>query len=235
MARPTTMLSVLISLLIALFCVQSVVADEKSELLDTEKKQVSYALGYNVGKNLNTHYKIDKELFDKGYKDSQEGQSLITNDELIKSVKVFQNIVNKAQDEYLQAIILQNRADGDAFLLANREKEGVTTLPSGLQYKVLTEGEGDLPKATDSVTCHYKGTTIDGKEFDSSIKRGQPATFKVGGVIKGWTEALQLMKVGSKWMLYIPSDMAYGDRGAGKNIEPGATLVFEVELLSIAG
>jgi FKBP-type peptidyl-prolyl cis-trans isomerase FklB len=128
-----------------------------------------------------------------------------------------------------------NKKAGDAFLAANKTKEGVVTLPSGLQYKILKEGTGPKPTPADSVVCNYRGTLIDGKEFDSSYKRGQPATFPVGQVIKGWTEALQLMPVGSKWQLFVPADLAYGDRGAGPDIGPGATLIFEVELISIKG
>ena len=126
-----------------------------------------------------------------------------------------------------------NKKTGEAFLAANKGKEGVIALPSGLQYKIEKAGTGPKPTATDSVVCNYRGTLIDGKEFDSSYKRGQPATFPVTGVIKGWTEALQLMPVGSKWQLFIPSDLAYGERGAGADIGPGATLIFEVELMSI--
>jgi FKBP-type peptidyl-prolyl cis-trans isomerase len=126
-----------------------------------------------------------------------------------------------------------NKKEGQEFLIANKTKEGVVTLPSGLQYKILTEGTGPKPTAAESVSCNYRGTLINGKEFDSSYKRGQPATFPVNGVIKGWTEALQLMPVGSKWQLFIPSELAYGERGAGADIGPGSTLIFEVELLSI--
>jgi FKBP-type peptidyl-prolyl cis-trans isomerase len=126
-----------------------------------------------------------------------------------------------------------NKKEGDAFLAANKAKDGVVALPSGLQYKILIPGKGPKPTAGDSVVCNYRGTLIDGKEFDSSYKRGQPATFPVGGVIKGWTEALQLMPVGSKWQLFVPSELAYGDRGTGADIGPNATLIFEVELLSI--
>ena len=124
-----------------------------------------------------------------------------------------------------------NKKEGEAFLAANKGKEGVVTLPSGLQYKILKEGTGPKPTASDTVVCNYRGTLINGTEFDSSYKRGQPATFPVGGVIKGWTEALQLMPVGSKWQLFIPSDLAYGERGAGADIGPESTLIFEVELL----
>ena len=126
-----------------------------------------------------------------------------------------------------------NKKEGEAFLAANKGKDGVVTLPSGLQYKILTAGTGPKPTASDSVVCNYRGTLINGTEFDSSYKRGQPATFPVTGVIKGWTEALQLMPVGSKWQLFIPSDLAYGERGAGADIGPNSTLIFEVELLSI--
>jgi FKBP-type peptidyl-prolyl cis-trans isomerase FklB len=126
-----------------------------------------------------------------------------------------------------------NKKEGDAFLAANKTKEGVVTLPSGLQYKILQEGTGPKPTASDTVVCNYRGTLLNGTEFDSSYKRGQPATFAVGQVIHGWTEALQLMTVGSKWQLFIPPDLAYGPRGAGNDIGPNATLVFEVELVSI--
>ncbi len=133
----------------------------------------------------------------------------------------------------MKAAAETNKKEGEAFLAANKANGGVVVLPSGLQYKVLTQGTGPKPVASDTVVCNYRGTLIDGKEFDSSYKRGQPATFPVSGVIKGWTEALQLMPVGSKWQLFIPPDLAYGDRGASSDIGPGATLIFEVELLSI--
>jgi FKBP-type peptidyl-prolyl cis-trans isomerase FklB len=141
--------------------------------------------------------------------------------------------MRKKQQEKMQEEGSVNKKEGDAFLAANKGKDGVVTLPSGLQYKIIKEGTGPKPTTNDTVMCNYKGTLIDGKEFDSSYKRGQPATFPVGGVIKGWTEALQLMPVGSKWQLFIPSDLAYGDRGAGADIGPGSTLIFEVELMSI--
>jgi FKBP-type peptidyl-prolyl cis-trans isomerase FklB len=133
----------------------------------------------------------------------------------------------------MQKASVANKAEGEAFLAANKTKDGVVTLPSGLQYKILTAGTGPKPAATDSVVCNYKGTLINGTEFDSSYKGGKPVTFPVSGVIKGWTEALQLMPVGSKWQLWIPSGLAYGPRGAGADIGPDTTLIFEVELLSI--
>ncbi len=144
-----------------------------------------------------------------------------------------QNEVRKQQQEKMQEAGAANKTEGEAFLAANKSKDGVVTLPSGLQYKILTAGTGPKPTASDSVVCNYRGTLINGTEFDSSYKRGQPATFGVGQVIKGWTEALQLMPVGSKWQLFIPSSLAYGERGAGAEIGPNATLIFEVELLSI--
>ena len=141
--------------------------------------------------------------------------------------------MRKKQEEKTQQAGEANQKEGEAFLAANKAKPGVVTLPSGLQYKILKEGTGPKPTATDSVVCNYQGTLINGTEFDSSYKRGEPATFPVNGVIKGWTEALQLMPVGSKWQLFIPPDLAYGARGAGADIGPNATLIFEVELLSI--
>jgi FKBP-type peptidyl-prolyl cis-trans isomerase FklB len=137
------------------------------------------------------------------------------------------------QQERMQQLGAANKTEGETFLAANKAKDGVVTLPSGLQYKILKAGAGPKPAATDTVTVNYRGTLINGTEFDSSYKRGQPATFGVTGVIKGWTEALQLMPVGSKWQLFIPADLAYGERGAGADIAPNATLIFEVELLSI--
>jgi FKBP-type peptidyl-prolyl cis-trans isomerase len=142
--------------------------------------------------------------------------------------------VRRKQEEKMQAATEVNKKEGEAFLAANKNKEGVVTLPSGLQYKILKEGAGPKPTATDSVVCNYRGTLLDGTEFDSSYKRGQPVTFPVNRVIKGWTEALQLMPVGSKWQLFVPAELAYGPRGgAGGAIGPNATLIFEVELISI--
>ena len=140
------------------------------------------------------------------------------------------------QDEKMKAVAEPNKKEGEAFLAANKTKEGVITLPSGLQYKVLTEGNGPKPTVTDTVVCNYRGTRINGAEFDSSYKRGEPTSFQVNRVIRGWTEALQLMPVGSKWQLFIPSDLAYGERGTpGGDIGPNSALIFEVELISIQG
>src|SRR5215468_70889 len=203
--------------------------------LNTKKEKVSYAIGADLGGKLkSSSIEVDPNILTRALKDSLTGaQSAMTEDEvratlsdLTKDLQQKQAALNKEKAD-------KNKKDGDAFLAANKTKEGVVALPSGLQYKILKAGTGPKPTAADTVVCNYKGTLIDGKEFDSSYKRGQPATFPVGGVIKGWTEALQLMPVGSKWQLFIPPDLAYGDRQAGPDITPGSTLVFEVELMSI--
>jgi FKBP-type peptidyl-prolyl cis-trans isomerase FklB len=207
--------------------------------LTTRKQKFSYALGMNIGTSLGGTLKtqaveVDWSLVIQGLKDSTSGaKTRLTEQEEKAVLTEVQNEVRKQQTEKTKEASEKNKTDGEAFLAANKSKEGVVTLPSGLQYKILTAGTGPKPTASDSVVCNYKGTLIDGKEFDSSYKRGQPATFPVSGVIKGWTEALQLMPVGSKWQLFIPSNLAYGERGAGAEIGPNSTLVFEVELLSI--
>ena len=177
---------------------------------------------------------VDPAILARGLKDGLAGgRTLLTDDEAQAALKAMQDDLRAKQQVKIQEAAGANKKEGEAFLAANKGKDGVVALASGMQYKILKEGTGPKPVATDSVVCNYQGTLINGKEFDSSYKRGQPATFPVNGVIKGWTEALQLMPVGSKWQLFIPSELAYGDRGAGADIGPGATLVFEVELLSI--
>jgi FKBP-type peptidyl-prolyl cis-trans isomerase len=161
------------------------------------------------------------------------GKTLMTEDEEKAALQQLKGQVQEEQATKAHAAGEGNRKAGDAFLAANKSKEGVKTLPDGLEYKVLKEGTGPKPSATDTVTVNYRGTLIDGKEFDSSYKRGQPVSFPLNGVIKGWTEALQLMPVGSKWELFIPPDLAYGDHPPDPSIGPGSTLIFEVELLSI--
>lgn len=202
--------------------------------LKTEKDKFSYALGMNLGNSLHRQsVPVDPAILLRGLKDALAGKTLMTDDDARAALKAVQTEMQKKMQETMQAAGAGNKKEGDAFLAANKTKEGVTTLPSGLQYKILTAGTGPKPTATDSVVCNYRGTLINGKEFDSSYKRGEPATFPVNGVIKGWTEALQLMPVGSKWQLFVPADLAYGDRGAGADIGPGSTLIFEVELVSI--
>jgi FKBP-type peptidyl-prolyl cis-trans isomerase FklB len=205
--------------------------------LKTQKDKFSYALGMNLGKNLHQQaVAVDPNILARGLKDALTGgKTLLTDDEARAALTAAQAEVRAKQQEKMQQAGAENKKEGETFLAANKAKDGVVTLPSGLQYKILTAGTGPKPTASDTVVCNYRGTLINGTEFDSSYKRGQPATFPVGGVIKGWTEALQLMPVGSKWQLFIPADLAYGDRGAGADIGPGATLIFEVELLSIQG
>jgi len=200
----------------------------------TEQEKISYVLGATIGKQIKRDFAVDQKSFFKGFEASTTGaEMLMTDEEMQQTMMTFQQQMQARQMEKMKNVADKNKADGAAFLAENKAKEGVVTLASGLQYKVIENGQGKKPAATETVVCNYRGTTIDGKEFDSSYKRGEPASFPVGGVIKGWTEALQLMNVGSKWELYIPSDLAYGDRGAGGSIAPGSTLVFELELLGI--
>ena len=199
----------------------------------TMDDKISYAIGYDVGSNLKDTIKINKELFFQGIKDSLAGQPNMTGADIMAAIQAFQSKARAKRIEAGQKKLAENRAAGQAYLAENKTKDGVTELASGLQYKVIKPGEGASPTPGNTVTCHYRGTLIDGREFDSSYSRNKPAIFQVDGVIKGWTEALQLMKVGARWLLYVPPELAYGDRGAGSSIEPGATLIFEVELLAI--
>jgi FKBP-type peptidyl-prolyl cis-trans isomerase FklB len=203
--------------------------------LKTDKDKASYAIGMNIGQNLRKQSEvIDATVVQRGMKDALAGdKTLMTEEEAKAALMTLQVSMRKKQEEQVQQMAETNKKDGDAFLAENKTKAGVVTLPSGLQYKILSEGTGPKPTAADSVICNYKGTLLDGTEFDSSAKHGGPATFPVTGVIKGWTEALQLMPVGSKWQLFVPSDLAYGQRGAGGGIAPNSTLIFEVELVSI--
>jgi FKBP-type peptidyl-prolyl cis-trans isomerase FklB len=205
--------------------------------LKTQKDKASYALGMKIGGDLRrqgVNVAVDPAVVGRGLRDALGGsKTLLTEDEERAALTQLQTQVRGQQEAKAHEAGGTARKEGDAFLAVNKGKEGVTALPDGLQYKVLTPGSGPKPTANDTVTVNYRGTLLNGKEFDSSYKRGQPATFPVGGVIKGWTEALQLMPVGSKWQLFIPADLAYGDRGAGGDIGPGETLIFEVELLSI--
>ncbi len=200
---------------------------------DTEK--TSYALGMDIGQNLgNLPIEIDFKTFVQGIEDSYTGKKPRMTKNEVSVVK--RNLAMKLQKKRMEERQVQgekNKKEGTAFLAENKKKKDVVTTSSGLQYTVIKMGDGPKPTADNTVKVNYKGTLLDGTEFDSSYKRGQPATFPVKGVIKGWTEALQLMPVGSTWKLFIPADLAYGDRGAGPMIGPGATLIFEVELLSI--
>jgi FKBP-type peptidyl-prolyl cis-trans isomerase len=204
--------------------------------LTTDQDKLSYAIGMSIAHSLKAQgVDVKGSIVAQGVKDILSGAKPLLTDEQAQAIlgKAREAMMKKAQAEH-EAASTDNKKTGEAFLAANKTKEGVVTLPDGLQYKILTPGTGPKPAASDTVEVDYKGSLLDGKEFDSSYKRGQPASFPVGGVIKGWTEALQLMPVGSKWQLFIPPDLAYGDRGAGNgDIPPGSTLVFEVELKSI--
>jgi FKBP-type peptidyl-prolyl cis-trans isomerase len=209
--------------------------------LTTRKDKFSYALGMNIGNGYKQGLEkqtveFNADLIAQGVKDALSGaKTRLTEDEAKAVLTEVQTEVNKQRQEKTKEASDKNKAAGEAFLAANKSKEGVVTLPSGLQYKILTAGIGPKPTASDQVNCNYRGTLIDGTEFDSSYKRGKPATFGVGQVIKGWTEALQLMPIGSKWQLFIPSSLAYGERGGpGGAIGPNEALIFEVELISIA-
>jgi FKBP-type peptidyl-prolyl cis-trans isomerase FklB len=216
---------------------RTAVAAKKPLVLETQKDKTSYAIGLSVGKSLQKDsIDADPKIILQGLQDALSGnKALLTDDEIRATMMALQQEVHQKQEEKQQALMETNKKEGEAFLAANSKKEGVVTLPSGLQYKILQQGTGAKPTASDTVVCNYKGTLLDNTEFDSSYKRGQPASFPVSQVIKGWTEALQLMPVGSKWQLFIPSDLAYGERGQGATIAPNATLIFEVELLSIQG
>ena len=196
--------------------------------------RASYSIGLNLGRSLKTNeIKANADLIIKGLRDGLAGQALLTDEEMQATMQEFQAQLQTQQEAKQKALGEKNKTEGTAFLAKNKERAGVKTTASGLQYEVVTEGTGAQPKATDTVTVNYKGTLMDGTEFDSSYERGQPATFVLNQVIPGWTEGVQLMKVGSKYKFYIPSELGYGERGAGGVIGPNAPLVFEVELLSI--
>jgi FKBP-type peptidyl-prolyl cis-trans isomerase FklB len=203
--------------------------------LKDQKDKVSYAIGLDIGTTMKRQMiDVNDELLNAGIKDGLSGAKPRMTDEEVKEVmSTFQKDMMAKQAAARKAAGEKNAAEGKKFLDENKTKDGVKTTASGLQYKVLKEGTGTPPKATDTVKVNYRGTTIDGKEFDSSYKRGEPATFPVDRVIKGWTEGLQLMKPGSKYQFFVPPDLAYGERGAGADIGPNSTLLFEIELLEV--
>ena len=206
-----------------------------SDKPESELAMQSYALGHNMGSSLKaTDIEIDSAYFNAGFYDAAEGRQLMSQEEIQTALMNLQKATQEAQQAKMMAKLEDNLKASEANLAANAEQEGIVVTESGLQYKVISAGDGVMPTATDSVTVHYEGRLFDGTVFDSSIARGEPVTFPVGGVIPGWTEALQLMPVGSKWQLFIPSDLAYGESGAGAQIEPNMALVFDVELLAIA-
>ena len=224
----------LVMALSIVFLAGAVSAEENIALKD-QKDKVNYSIGMDIGNTLkNLSVDVNLDILVQGIRDVLSGnKTLLTAQESRDTIIAFQKEMKAKQMERIKELGEKTKKEGEAFLAENKIKEGIITLPSGLQYKVIKEGTGDMPKPTDTVTTHYSGTLIDGTEFDSSYRRGQPATFKVNGVIPGWTEALQMMKAGSKWRLFIPFHLAYGERGAGRDIGPNATLIFDVELLSI--
>jgi len=224
------MKSRMIIILAFLFLVSQVNAQENL-VLKNQKDKMSYIIGMDIGNNLKKQsIDVEPNILAKGVKDALTGgKPLLTEQEIRETMTAFQNEMRVKQE----VVARKNKEQGDSFLADNKKKEGVKTLQSGLQYKVIKVGVGKKPKLNDYVTTHYRGTLIDGTEFDSSYKRGQPATFQVSGVIPGWTEALQLMETGAKWELFIPPNLAYGERGSGGVIGPNATLIFEIELISI--
>jgi FKBP-type peptidyl-prolyl cis-trans isomerase len=201
----------------------------------TDKKKISYGIGVDIGRNFKRlGLDLDLDVLAKGLKDANTGKKLdLSEDELRTVMSNYQNELKQKQLMAMKTVGDNNQKAGEAFLAENAKKAGVVTLPSGLQYKILKKGDGKMPTAEDTVECNYRGTLLDGIVFDSSYQTGKPALFKVSGVIPGWQEALKLMPVGSKWQLFIPPQLAYGQRGAGRDIGPNATLVFEVELIGI--
>ena len=203
--------------------------------LKTDREKASYAIGANIGKSMKKEgVDLDPAIIARGIKDGFSGaKPLLTDEQAQAALVAFSGTMKKKQETQLAAIAAVNLKDGQVFLAANKAKSGVVTLPSGLQYKVISAGTGPKPTAEDTVLCNYRGTLINGTEFDNSAKHGGPTEIPVGGVIKGWTEALQLMPAGSKWQLYVPAELAYGPRQAGPDIGPNSTLIFEVEVVSI--
>jgi FKBP-type peptidyl-prolyl cis-trans isomerase len=205
-------------------------------VLNNQKDKVSYSIGYDIANTIKKQeIDVNVKALVKGLNDGLNGtKAMLTEDEMRQVFATLQQEMTAKRMEREQKLAEKNRTEGEAFLNANKAKEGVTALPSGLQYKEITAGTGATPTADDTVIVNYKGTLIDGTEFDSSYKRGEPLKIQVSSVIPGWTEALKLMKVGAKWQLFIPSDLAYGERGAGSAIGPNSTLIFEVELVGIS-
>lgn len=235
-----------ILILLSIVLVTSVFAQKKSaktnkptddQVLEfkTMMDSVSYTFGVNIGKSIQRD-KIDISLdhFFKGVKDQLNNLTILLSEQQMNGLlQEFQKVMMEKQQKMQKELADKNLKDAETFLSENKKKEGVITTASGLQYKIITKGSGKIPTAQDTVVAHYKGTLIDGTEFDNSFKRNEPATFPVTGVIKGWQEVLQLMPVGSKWEVYIPPQLAYGEQGAGQVIPPNSALIFEIELISI--
>lgn len=227
-----------LAMALAIFFAAGLVRAEDKKVLKDKKEKTSYSMGYNIGNAWKRQgieaADLDLDTLTSALRDVMTGkESAVSEAENKELLSAFQAELKTRRDEKRKELGEKNKKEAATFLAENKAKPGIETLPDGLQYKVLTTGTGPKPTTNDTVSVNYRGTLIDGTEFDSSYKRGQPATFKVTGVIKGWTEALQLMSTGSKWQLFIPAELAYGERGSGMNIGPNATLIFEVELVSI--
>lgn len=205
------------------------------DVLKNDKEKLGYAIGMNIGMNMKRqNIDADSDQIVAGMKSSLNGdKTLLSEQEMAQILTSYQQEMQQKQAAEMAALSTENAKKSEEYLKENAKKKGFETLPSGLQYRVITEGTGAIPNAESMVEVHYKGTLTDGTEFDSSYKRGEPASFPVGGVIPGWTEALKLMKEGSKWELVIPPALAYGERGAAPVIPPNSALIFEVELLKI--
>ncbi len=220
-------------LLVSLGLALSSSAFADSNNLKTIEQKASYTLGADIAKNFRAQgLEIDVKSFSLGLDDALQNRDLkLTEEEMMSSINTVKENMQKQQLEKQQSLARTNLDEGKAFLAENAKKEGITTLDSGVQYKVLTKGEGSSPTAEDTITAHYRGTLLDGTEFDSSYQRDAPLTLQMGSVIKGWGEVLKIMKPGSKWEVYIPAEMAYGEKGAGDAIGPNQTLIFTIELI----
>ena len=203
--------------------------------LKTQKEKISYGIGVDMARNFKQQgIEFDSDILIKGFMDqSSGGKLLMTEDDIRATLNAYQSEIMQKRAQAMKAAAEENKKIGDAFLAENKKKEGVVALPSGLQYKILKAGDGRKPTDADMIECNYRGVLINGTEFDSSYRTGKPATLKVTGLIPGWTEALKLMPVGSKWQLFIPPQLAYGERGAGRYIGPNATLIFELDLIAV--
>jgi FKBP-type peptidyl-prolyl cis-trans isomerase FklB len=224
-----------ITILVFLLLLPMVLFTQQKATLQTMKGKVSYSIGIDIGRNMKRQLvEIDLDLFMRGLKDGLgDGKSALSDSAMQTTMKAWQQVMMAKMNDARKLAGEKNKKEGETFLAENKKKSGVITLPSGLQYKILKDGSGKSPKATDTVVTHYSGTLINGKEFDSSYRRGQPATLAVNQFIAGWSEALQKMKVGSKWQLFVPSNLGYGENGAGQDIGPNASLIFELELIDI--
>jgi FKBP-type peptidyl-prolyl cis-trans isomerase len=220
---------------LALGLLVSVASAQDQSVLKTKKDKLSYAIGLEMGQGVKDQgFDVDPELLARGIKDAiAGGKNLLTDEEFHAIIADVQETMKQKQMQAMEEEAGNNKKLGEAFLVENTKKEGVVTLPSGLQYKIITTGQGKKPTENDTVLCNYKGTFIDGTEFDSSAQAGKPVAFDLKSILPGFKEALLLMPVGSKWQLFIPSNLAYGEHGAGNVIGPNTTLVFEVELVSI--